>query len=80
MSGGLPETPGTSHKAAAIALWVLSTIVGLGIYFASRPSQARMRECIDTGNPCNEPFLATAAIFIVIGLGWSFAARAWRGR
>lgn len=80
MSDEIPKPPRASHKAAAIALWIVSTIVAIGIYGAFRPSQARMRVCIDTNNPCNEPFLATAAIFIVIGLGWPAAARAWRGR
>jgi hypothetical protein len=83
MSEQVPARPKSGHKAAAIALWVVSTIVAIGIYNAFSPSQQKVRECIAMGGSgggreCDLPGLATAAIVLVIILGWGAAARAWR--
>ena len=83
MSEQVPASRKSSHKAAAIALWVVSTIVAIGIYNHYSPSQQQMRQCIDVGGSggtrqCDLPSLAIAAIFIVLFLGWGAAARAWR--
>ena len=83
MSEQAPVPRKSGHKAAAIALWLVSTIVAIGIYNAFSPSQQRVRECIDMGGSgggrqCDLPGLAMAAIVLVIFLGWGAAARAWR--
>jgi hypothetical protein len=64
-------------------LWLVSTIVAIGVYNAFSPSQQKVRECISMGGgggsrECDLPGLATAAIVLVVFLGWGAAARAWR--
>jgi hypothetical protein len=82
MTEQVPQRRTPGHKAAAVALWLVSTVVAIGIYNAFSPSQARIRECIAAGggasNGCNLPSLATGAIILVILGGWGTAARAWR--
>ncbi len=81
MSEQVPAPRRSAHKAAAIALWLVSTIVAIGIYNAFSPSQQQVRRCIDIGSgtrECDLPGVAIAAIFLVIILGWGAAARAWR--
>jgi hypothetical protein len=83
MSEQVPASRKSGHKAAAIALWLVSTVVAIGIYNAYRPSQQQVRACIAMGGSgggrdCDLPSLAIAAIFLVIFLGWGAAARAWR--
>ncbi|MDQ6830027.1 MAG: hypothetical protein M3081_14315 [Gemmatimonadota bacterium] len=72
----------SGHKAAAISLWIGSTIVALVIYLLFKPSAERVSQCIaaggGSGNQCNMPGLATGAIVLVILFGWGAAARAWR--
>ena len=83
MSEQVPAQRKSGHKAAAIALWLVSTVVAIGIYNAYSPSQQRLRQCVDMGGSggtrqCDLPGLAIAAIFIVLFLEWGAAARAWR--
>lgn len=82
MNEQVPVSRKSGHKAAAIALWLVSTLVAIFIYNVFSPSSDRVRECIAMGggsnNQCNLPGLAIGAIVLVLLLGWGAAARAWR--
>jgi hypothetical protein len=81
MNEKTPAARPGGHKAAAIALALVSTLVAIGIYNAFSPSSDQLRQCIASGSntrQCNLPGLATGAIVLVIFFGWGAAARAWR--
>ena len=71
------------HKAAAAALALVATLVAIGIFLASQPSQAAVAACMSRGGsggscPGGNGFGYTAAALVLLG-GWGASGRAWRG-
>ena len=82
MTGQPPPSSSGSHKAAAIALVIVSVIAAILVYGAFIPSYADISNCISGGggsSRCGGGTGAGIAGVILVG-GIVGAAKVWRGK
>jgi hypothetical protein len=78
-----PDRPGFAHKAAAVALAVVSIIVALALFFILRQNPAILAECISrggSGSGCGGGSWRVGIPVLILLGGFSGAAQVWRSR
>lgn len=79
-----PDRPGVAHKAAALALALVSIIVALVLFFLFQQDPKILTDCISRGgggSGCSGggAWRLGIPVLILIG-GFSGAAKVWRSR
>ena len=74
-------TPSGSHKAAAIALAIVSLFIAAAIYNGFKVPPAELRQCIAAGSSrCGMSTFASGVMGLVIVFGFGAAAKVWNGK